>query len=191
MLVEKVRFLSFRFVDVLNKMIILKKQILVPTEEGLYHKIYQIGKEKFNLVDPRATSDDAIAIAMTKGKTYPTDTNTAPYNLVWEDQLGVGYWTVSCREKADKKVLERNVKDSDRDYNFIRFRYWMQRFTQEILEQDPMKPFIERILSEAREVVELTEDRKTIEEALRGQVEFYEGRLTQEQAAIVARMRRY
>ncbi len=62
--------------------------------------------------------------------------------LVWE--MG-GFGKYQVRYLAQSKIIEK-------DYDRCIFRYWLckERLCREVMEKDPMRPAIERIVAEAK-----------------------------------------
>lgn len=107
---------------------ILGKTIFIPSEINFYPRLEYILKNEFGLVDAEDYGGDEKI-------------------LVWE-MGGVGRYQV--RYQARERVIEK-------DYDLCIFKYWLNRewLCREVMEKDPMKPAIERIMAEAKGAISL------------------------------------
>lgn len=113
---------------------ILGKAFYVPVEEKMYARIPEILKDEFGLVDP---DFDLL----------PPDPNKSKV-LVWEDETGIGRYRVHCY--AQQMGEDGNI------YDHFSFHYWTnQKLARQILERDPMKPALERVLSEVKNRIDI------------------------------------
>lgn len=109
---------------------IFQKGFRIPVEENLFSKAIQILTEEFGLVN---------------GVLEPMEGNYRV--LVWEDETGVGRYRVHCQGNHEVKGEK---------YSEFVFHYWAnERLNRNILEKDPMKPALERILSEAKNPIDM------------------------------------
>ncbi len=157
-------------------MITLLKNVLVPKDEALYDRLYDLGKEEFGLVDPRVVieSPDSLAIAVTQNKTKSF--NSGEYTLVWEEN-DIGYWNFSCQITVDPKGYQSFPLNKETEYSSLEFQYWLRRSNRDILERDPMRPFLEKVLEEIILPIPVLESTHTIEEILEMKEESFRGKI--------------
>lgn len=68
--------------------------------------------------------------------------------LVWEDEQGTGRYRV--------RFIPKQQNIAGKDHDMIVFHYWLnQRLRKEVMEKDPMKPALERVLTEAKDYIVL------------------------------------
>lgn len=143
----------------LSKMVILSKAFYVPASENFYQCIEEILKCEFGLVDAKNPDPNYV---------FPNGFKC----LVWEDETGLGRYSVHCYAHfgaSEPRVLQK-VKGIKVDGFW--FKYWLtpRRLSRKILEKDPMKPALERVLAEIKNCIDIPENslEEEIDEVLEG-----------------------
>jgi len=111
---------------------ILTQTFWVPVEEDLYSKFTEILKQEYGLVEPN-------------GPPWKGHVTNLGNCLVWEDSQRIGRY----------KVHSYCGKANEREFDHFLFTYFQHRVTLEILDSDPMREVVKRLLSEAKKPQEL------------------------------------
>ena len=103
--------------------IILSKLFGFPVEERIFDKACDILQREFGLVDGNQTGPNGSQV------------------LVHEDLKGTGIFRVHCYANDNWELAGEG-----RRYDVFRFHYWIERYSKDLLERDPMRRPLERIL---------------------------------------------